>query len=412
MDAEILAIGTELLMGETVDTNSAYLAARLPALGISLRHTRLLRDRMEEMVPALKEALARSDIVLVTGGLGPTEDDLTREAIAETLGETVTQDPVLVEQLESFFRGRGVTLSAGNLKQASLIPSATTLANPLGTAPGWWVETEGRIIATMPGVPTEMEGMWTNEVAPRLRKRSRGTVILTRTIKTFGLPESAVAEPLRDLFGLGNPYVGIYARQDGIHLRIIATAATEAEAMEMVAPVERDIWSAHGSVVWGTDRETLEERVGALLREQGLSIATMESCTGGLLASAITDVPGSSDYFRGGIVAYTPDVKIASGVDPDLIDHHGVVSAEVAEGMARAVRQRLDADVGIGVTGVAGPDELEGHPPGAVFIGVALEGSSQSTQMRFARTRQMVKRRAVSQALLLAYRALLDRTRT
>ena len=138
----------------------------------------------------------------------------------------------------------------------------------------------------------------------------------------------------------------------------------------------------------------------------------MESCTGGLLASAITDVPGSSDYFRGGIVAYTPDVKIASGVDPDLIDRHGVVSAEVAEGMARAVRQRLDADVGIGVTGVAGPDELEGHPPGAVFIGVALEGSSQSTQMRFARTRQMVKRRAVSQALLLAYRALLDRTRT
>lgn len=412
MDAEILAIGTELLMGETVDTNSTYLAARLPPLGISLHHTRLLRDRMEDLVPALREALERSDVVLVTGGLGPTEDDLTREAIAETLGEALTQDPELVEQLESFFRGRGATLSAGNLKQAGRIPSATSLPNPLGTAPGWWVETGGRIIATMPGVPNEMEGMWTNEVAPRLRERSRGTVILTRTIKTFGLPESAVAEPLRPLFGLGNPYVGIYARQDGIHLRIIATAASEAEAAELVAPVEREILSAHGSVVWGTDQETLEERVGALLREQGLSVATMESCTGGLLASAITDVPGSSDYFRGGIVAYTSEVKTAHGVEPDLIERHGVVSAEVAEGMARTARQRLEADVGIGVTGVAGPDELEGQAPGTVFIGVALDGSSQSTQMRFARTRQMVKRRAVTQALLQTYRALLDRART
>jgi nicotinamide-nucleotide amidase len=411
MRAEIIAIGTELLMGETVDTNSTYLAARLPSLGIELVHARQVRDRMEEMGPALREALDRSDVVLITGGLGPTEDDITREAIAETLGEGLETAPELVEGLERLFRDRGAAMPAANLRQATLIPSARTIQNPVGTAPGWWVETGGRVIVTMPGVPGEMEAMWANEVAPRLRERSTGAVILSRTIKTSGLSESAVAEPLQSLFGLGNPYLGIYARADGIQLRIISSAPTEAEAARLAAPLEREILDSLGDAVWGFDQDTLEERVGAVLRQGGLTIATMESCTGGLLASAITDVPGSSDYFRGGIVAYAPAVKVESGVDPALIERHGVVSAEVAQGMAAAVRQRLGADVGVGVTGVAGPEGLEGQAAGTVFIAVDVDGASRDTQMRFPRTRQMVKRRAVSQALVLVYRALLDRAR-
>ena len=399
MRAEILAIGTELLMGETVDTNSAFLAARLPALGIELHGVGLLRDHMEEMVPALTQALGRSDIVLVTGGLGPTEDDITRDAIAEAVGEPLRQDPDLAAELARFFQGRSAPMPEANLRQAAVIESATTLPNPRGTAPGWWVEKNGRIIVTMPGVPSEMEGMWENEVVPRLRERSRGEVILSRTIKTFGLAESAVAAPLKGLFGLENPYLGIYARADGIQLRIIAKASTAADAEALAAPIERDIRAALGDVVWGVDGETLEERVGALLRRDELTLATLESCTGGLLASVITDVPGSSDYYRGGVVSYADQVKVAHGVDAEVIERFGVVSAEVSEAMARVIRRRMEADIGVGVTGVAGEEAVAGQPPGTVYIGVAWGDRSESSQLRFPRSRQMVKRRAVTQAL-------------
>ena len=409
MRAEILAFGTELLMGETVDTNSAHIAARLPALGIDLHTVTIMGDEMGEMVEMLHRCRERSDLIICTGGLGPTKDDLTREAIAETFGETITLDPDLIAAMEENFRGRGQEMPETNKKQAGVIPSVTVLPNPRGTAPGWWAEKDGTIIIAMPGVPGEMVLMWEQEAAPRLKERAQGTVIISRTFKTIGLGEAAVGEYVGGLFGRENPYLGIYARQDGVHLRIIARAPNEEEALALIAPMEAEILEALGPAIWGVDDETPEERVGTLMRERGLTLAAMESCTGGLLASTVTDVPGASNYFRGSIVSYATEVKSLAGVAPSLIEAHGVVSPEVAGAMAQAVRAALEADVGVGITGVAGPGPQDGIPAGTVYVGVAMDGAVESAEMRFPPNRPLVKRRAVVMALLQVYRMLLER---
>ena len=409
MRAEILAFGTELLMGETVDTNSAHIAARLPALGIDLHTVTIMGDEMDDMVAMLHKCMARSDLIICTGGLGPTKDDLTREAIAEAFGETITLAPDLIAAMERNFRNRGQEMPETNRKQAGVIPSVTVLPNPRGTAPGWWAEKNGVIIIAMPGVPGEMVLMWEQQAAPKLKERTQGTVIMSRTFKTIGLGEAAVGEYVSGLFGRENPYLGIYARQDGIHLRIIARAPTQEDALGLIAPMEAEIRGALDFAIWGVDDETPEERVGALLAERGLTLAAMESCTGGLLASTVTDVPGASRYFRGSLVTYATEVKSIAGVDPSLIEEHGVVSAEVAEAMAQAVRAALEADVGIGITGVAGPGPQDGVPAGTVFAGVAMDGAVESTVMRFPPDRPLVKRRAVVMALLQVYRMLLAR---
>ena len=409
MRGEVLSCGTELLMGEIVDTNSAYLAARLPATGVELRHVSVVGDRMEDLVEAFQRGIARSDVILTTGGLGPTPDDLTREAIAAAVGEELSVDPDLLAHLQRTFQRRGTAMPEGNIKQATLIPSGQSLPNPMGTAPGWWVEKDGVTIVAMPGVPPELERMWLHEVEPRLRARQQGVVILSRTLKTFGYAESAISDSLRSLFGRENPYLGIYAKSDGIQLRIIARGETDADARGLLQPMEEDIRRILGPAIWGVDDETMEARLGDLLRQRGLSLAVMESCTGGLMASTITDVPGSSDYFRGGVVTYVNEAKSAHGVDPALIDRHGVVSAPVAEAMARAARGQLGADVGVGITGAAGPDGLGDAAPGTVYTGVAWDGGSASSSNRYPPNRPLVKRRAVGQALLLVYRTLLER---
>jgi nicotinamide-nucleotide amidase len=251
--------------------------------------------------------------------------------------------------------------------------------------------------------------MWEHQVTPRLQERPTGVVIVSRNIKTFGAGESVVADQIKHLFGQENPYLGSYPRADGIHLRIIARADSQEHAWGLIEPLEREIRETLGSIIWGTDNETPEERVGTLLREQGLTLAVMESCTGGLLASNITDVPGSSDYFRGGIVTYLNDVKSSYGVDPQLIEKHGAVSPQVAEAMAQAARAELGADIGIGITGVAGPAPLEGVEPGTVHLAVAWEGGARSSSNRFLPNRPMVKRRAATQVLLMLYRLLQER---
>ncbi|GBD11447.1 Putative competence-damage inducible protein [bacterium HR23] len=409
--AEILSIGTELLMGEIVDTNAAWLASRLPPLGITLRWVTQVGDDLGDLTYALRQALGRSQVIITTGGLGPTADDLTREAVAQVLGETLTVDDALLAHLQAYFQRRGVPMAQANIKQAMRIPSALPLPNPRGTAPGWWVEQDGHIIVCMPGVPHEMEHMWNNEVAPRLQQKVRGTVILTRTIKTFGMPEGSVGELVQEFFGKENPYLGIYAKPDGIHLRLIARAPSRAEALSLLQPVEDAIRQRLAPIIWGVDDETPEKQVGALLKENRWSLAVMESCTGGLLASTITDVAGSSTYFRGGAVTYTAEAKIAHGVDGRLIETYGVVSPQVAEDMARAVREGFQADFGIGITGVAGPDPLEGKPPGTVFIGIAWEGGTRSVAGRYPPDRNLVKRRAVMHALLELHRTLAQRVR-
>ncbi len=409
MQAELISIGTELLLGEIVDTNAQYLGARLPALGIDVYYISKVGDNLERLTEVIDRAYGRSDIVIATGGLGPTEDDVTREAIARALGEEPTVDPEMERQLREFFSRRGANMPERNLKQATLIPSARALPNPRGTAPGWWVERDGRIIVAMPGPPSEMHRMWEEEVAPELERRHPSAVLISRTLKTMGIGEGHVDEMISPLLQSQNPTIGVYARADGVQLRIAAKAATSEEARALIEPVEAEVRRILGNVIWGADEDTLEAAVGGLLREHNLAIATMESCTGGLLAHTLTNVPGSSDYFRGGLVAYTADMKVAFGVDAEVLERHGVISAECAQEMARAARERLNADIGIGVTGVAGPESQEEKPPGTMHIGLdAGFTTPEIVSYQFAQGREAVKRRAVTTALALTRRTLID----
>jgi nicotinamide-nucleotide amidase len=409
MKAESISIGTEILLGEILDTNAQYIASRLPALGIDLYWMTQVGDNLGRLSEAIRRAWDRSDLILTTGGLGPTEDDLTREAIAAVLDEPLSVDGELEAQLRAFFASRALAMPEGNVKQAALIPSARAIANPRGTAPGWWVERDGRILVAMPGPPVEMERMWEKEVAPRLAKLSAGGVIVSRTLKTMGIGEGTIDEMVSPLLHSANPSVAVYAKPDGVHLRITAKAASREEAERLIGPMEEEARGVLGNVIWGADDDTLEAAVGAMLRERGLSVATMESCTGGLLASTITDVAGSSSYFKGGFVAYTAEMKIALGVDEGLVRRHGVVSQGVARDMARAVRERLGADLGIGITGVAGPEPLEEKPVGTVHIALDDGRGPQAVSYTFAQSRAAIKRRAVTTALFLLRRALLAR---
>ena len=408
MKAEIISIGTELLLGEITDTNSSYIAGSLPTLGIDLYWISQIGDNLGRLTEALKRAWDRSDLTITTGGLGPTEDDLTREAIARMLGEEIEVDPTLEQELRSLFQRRGSEMPARNIKQATLIPSAHAIPNPRGTAPGWWVEQEGRMIVAMPGPPAEMQYMWENEISPQLRQRLGGTIILSRTLKTIGIGEATVDEMVSPLLSSTNPTLAVYAKQDSIHLRLTAKTASQVQAQELIAPMEGRLRAILGDSVWGTDNDTLESHIGDLLKERGLTLATMESCSGGFLANTITDTPGSSAYFKGGVVAYTNEVKIAWGVSADLIAQHGAVSTEVAEAMASTVRQRLQADVGVGITGVAGPDELEGKPPGTVHIAVDDGVHKRAVTANYRPGRLTVKRMATTGALLQLRRLLLE----
>ena len=406
MKGEIISIGTELLMGEITDTNSSFLASQQPPLGIQILWITQVGDDLEMLSGAIGRALDRSDIVLTTGGLGPTDDDLTREAIAHCLGEEMVVQEDALNHLKTYFLGRDMEMPQRNIKQATLISSAQIIPNKRGTAPGWWVEKNGKIIVAMPGPPGEMQPLWQEEVVPRLRQKVRGQIIVTRNIKTNGLSEGSVDETLSAFFGKENPYLGIYAKADGIHLRIIARAQNEEKAQELIQPVENGIVSLIRPNVWGYDDDTPEAVVGQLLTQKGLSLATMESCTGGLLSSTVTDVPGSSSYFRGGLVTYSIEAKTAAGVSASLIEDYGAVSQQVADAMAEAARLQMKADIGIGVTGVAGPAEVEGKPVGTVYFSIALDESVKSFPARLPPRRALIKSRTVATALIELIRLL------
>ena len=412
MKTEIISIGTELLLGEITDTNASYLASQLPLLGIDLLWVTQVGDNMGRLKECLERAWNRSDILLTTGGLGPTEDDLTREAIAALFNEEPKIDPELERKLREFFSSRKFAMPENNLKQAMLIPSARAIPNPRGSAPGWWIEKKRRgdkphFLISMPGPPAEMQRMWEKEVFDCLRKLVQTDIIISRTIKTLTDAESSVSEKVAPLLSSTNPSIGIYAKPDGIHLRITAKAGSNEEARGMIARHEDKVRSLIGDIIWGYDDETLEGIVGKLLSEKGLKLATMESCTGGLLSNTITDVPGSSEYFKGGFVTYTNEAKVACGVNPDLIARHGVVSPAVAADMARAARERLKANIGIGITGVAGPAEMEGKPAGTVFIVIDNGVATKLVEGRYPPLRHQVKRRAAYHALYELRRMLL-----
>ena len=410
MKAEIISIGTELMMGELTDTNASFIASRLPALGIRLQWISQVGDNLDMLAEALKRGMARSDVIFTSGGLGPTQDDLTREAIATAVGEEMKVQDDLLEHLKEYFSRRGTGMPATNVKQATLIPSAQSIPNRRGTAPGWWVDKNSRVIVAMPGPPSELQGIWEEEVVPRLRQRARDEVILSRNIKTSGLSEGGLDEMVSEYLGKENPYLGIYAKSDGIHLRIIARGPDEESARRLIDPVEEGLVSIVGPYIWGYDDETPEQAAGLLLAQKGLTLATMESCTGGLLASSITEEPGSARYFNGGVVVYgtEPSAWVRNGVPAAVVEAHGTVSQEAAGAMAQAARDILKSDIGIGVTGIAGPEEIEGKPVGTIHIAIATPGpgSIHHYSNRFPPRRTVIKRRTASDALIELRRLL------
>ena len=394
MKAEIISIGTELLFGEILDTNTQFLASQLTLLGIDLYYISSVGDNHERLTGVLRQAWQRSDLILTTGGLGPTPDDITRETIARLLGEELVVDPVLKQDIESFFARRGLEMASSNIKQANLISSSTAIINPHGTAPGWWVEKDGRIIVTIPGPPNEMQYMWHHEVLPRLQQRA-GAVILSRMVKTFGLSEATVGELVAPLISSPNPTLATYAKQDGIYLRIAAKAARPEEAQEMIAKHEAGVRAILGDFIWGVDDDTYEGVVGRLLVARGLSLAVAESFTSGFLAYTLASAPQSQSYFRGGLVAASAEAKVALGLEPALVA--GGNSAEIAAAMASLARRKLDASIGIGIAGCT--ESIDGVEMERVFIAVDSEQTRQHATQSYAGRLYQMRRRAAYQAL-------------
>jgi competence/damage-inducible protein CinA-like protein len=379
MRCEIVAVGTELLLGQVVDTNSAWIGEQLALAGIDCTHQQTVGDNLERIVGALELALGRADAVIVCGGLGPTQDDITRNAIARVMGVGLVQDDEVVDRILERFAARGRRMPANNLRQAQVPEGATAIADPQpGTAPGLIcpVGAGGKVIYAVPGVPYEMQEIVSGAVLPDLRRRAgKVSIIRSRTLRTWGDSESGLAERLAghmgelDDAGPEAPTLAFLASGiEGLKVRITIKADDEDRARRLLDDEERVVRGILGDIVFGVDDETMEHAVATELVRRGLTLAVAESLTGGLVASRLVNVPGASGWFRGGIVSYATDVK------HDLLGVPAgpVVTSEAAVAMAAGVRRRLGADVGLGVTGVAGPDEQEGQGPGTVFMAVAM----------------------------------------
>ncbi len=373
MRADVLAIGTELLLGQIVDTNSSWIGEQLAAVGIDTMEHRKVGDNLGRMVTAMREMLASADAVVVCGGIGPTQDDVTRDAIAEVMGVELERREELVEHIASRFGTRGRDMPANNLRQADVPRGADVIPNPIGTAPGIRAEIDGKVIYAVPGVPYEMQLMVTDHILPDLLARSgEAAAIVSRSLKTWGQSESGLAEMIAERVDTqSNPTIAFLARGiEGIVVRLTAKAPTEVEARALIEPEEAKLRSILGDLVFAIDDETMEHAVLARLEARGWTLGVAESLTGGLIGARIANVPGASRTFRGSIASYATEVKRSVlGVTAAR-----VVGEESAGQMAEGAQRVLGADVGIAATGVAGPDEQDGQPVGAVWFALALPG--------------------------------------
>ena len=411
MDLELLSVGTELLLGEIVDTNAAYLAEKLSGLGINVYHKTTVGDNAERIAAALRIALGRADAVLATGGLGPTEDDVTAAAVAQAMGLDLVTDEPSADKIRSFARQRGLKLLDSLLKQARVPRGAQVVPNPVGTAPGFILAKDGKTVISLPGVPSEMRAMAEQTVLPYLAGRSRqegGAVIFSRVLRLAGIGESQAEAEISDLTHSPNPTVAPLAKTFEVHLRITARASDQPQAEGLIAPVEAEIRRRLGEHVYGADGEALEATIGGMLRRAGKTLAVAESCTGGLIGHRITNAPGSSDYLLASLVTYSDEAKMSLlGVPEQVIASHGAVSEETARAMAEGVRRACRADYGLSVTGIAGPTgATPTKPVGLTYIGVADGVGAAVEEHRLRGDRLMVKERAAQMALYLLYRRL------
>lgn len=411
MVAEILSVGTELLLGQIVDSNAAFLGRTLAALGIDLFYKSTVGDNEGRVIDTLQRARERADLIITSGGLGPTEDDLTKECIAKVFGEELVMHEPSLEQLHRFFARRGMPMPERNAKQALIYRNGRTLENPNGTAPGAVLEKDGKIVISLPGPPNEMIPMVENHVIPLLTERLHGQrhYLVTRVIRFIGIGESAVEERVEDLIHSTNPSLAPLAHTGEVHLRIGAKADTPEAAEALIQPLEAELRRRLGPYIYGVDQTTLEAAVIQLLKERGKTVACAESCTGGGLGARLTAIPGSSDAFLGGVISYSNDAKVRLlGVDPDLLAEHGAVSGPVAEAMARGARERLGADLAVSITGVAGPGGGTAEKPvGLVYVGVATADHSFAQANQFIGIREDIRRRSTQTALQLIREELL-----
>jgi nicotinamide-nucleotide amidase len=402
--ASILSIGNELLNGQTVDTNAAHIAGRLRTISLPVVSIHNVPDEVPAIVRALALATSEADVVVATGGLGPTDDDLTRQAFAQFLGVEVVLRPDLLEKVKQFFDRRGIEMPARNASQAYLPQGATPLENEMGTAPGIQAEKGGKLLFSLPGVPMEMRHMFDTLVLPRLRSLVSGQAIAVRRLRCFGAGESKIADMIGDAMQRGrNPLVNCTVQTGVISLEVVATAASQAEAERMAEQEERSLRKSLGNLVYGMDDQTLAEVVGEKLAQMGQTIAVAESCTGGLLAKLITDIPGSSQYFTYGWVTYSNEAKSHElDVPPEMIEEYGAVSEQVATAMAQGARRKAGTDYAIAITGIAGPGGgTEQKPVGLVYIAVDDRDGTDTSRYLFSFDRGSVRLRAAQTALNL-----------
>ncbi len=411
MRCEVVAIGTELLLGTVVDSNSAWIGGQLALSGVDCLRSVRVGDNHDRMVACIRESLARADAVICCGGLGPTQDDVTREAIAEVLGVELVRDDGVADAIRSMFSSRGRRMPDNNLRQADVPVGATVIHQTRGTAPGLICPIGDQVIYAVPGVPHEMQDMVERAVLPDLRVRAgEPATIVSRTLRTWGESESGLAERLddhlRDLDERGDVTLAFNASGiEGLRLRITAKGSDARALDAVIAAEEAELRSLLGDLVFGVDDETMEHSVGAMIHRRGLTLGLAESVTGGLIASRIVSVPGASAWFRGSVVSYASQVKF------DLLDvtEGAVVSESAACEMAVGARRVLGADIGLSVTGVAGPDEQDGQPVGTVFFATDIEGDVEVRRVRLPGDRERVRQFACISALDSLRHRLLDR---
>lgn len=383
MKTAILTVGTEILFGQIVNTNAAYLSEELNHLGYDVMYHYTVGDNPERLHDLIELAFRDCDLIVTTGGLGPTQDDLTKEVICETMGDHLVVNEDCLAELKAYAARRNRELTENNYKQANMPSSAIVLPNDAGTAPGFALERDGKWIISMPGPPREMTNMFQKQVKPLLQKW-QDSVIYYRQIRTFGIGESLMETVLLPLIdGQTDPTIATYAKEGECSLRIASKRPTEEEARTAVEEMTEKVNELIGEYIYSYDNDDLVDVVGRMLKEKNISISCAESCTGGLFAGALTEVPGISSVFERGIVTYTNRAKMEElGVSPDTLNAHGAVSEETAAEMARGLAKKTGSDICVSVTGVAGPDPSEGKPVGTIYIGLTYKGKTSVTQVQ------------------------------
>lgn len=410
LTAEIIAIGSELLAPDRSDTNSLWLTEKLNSIGIEVKLKTIVGDDDARLEEAIRDATRRSKVVITTGGLGPTEDDITRKVAARALGRRLLLDETILSELRERFRSLGHVMPERNSRQAMVIDKAEVLPNPNGSAPGLFIEHEGVAIVLLPGPPREMRPMFENHVQPKLAGRAGNVKVVRRMLRVAGLGESAVDEKIAPIYTqYENPQTTILFNQSEIEIHLTARGRTEAEAGALLDRLSEQLEERLGNAVFSFAGEKMEEVVGLKLTVGGYTLSVAESCTGGLIAQRVTEVPGSSKYFIEGVVAYSNDAKTRTlGVDPALILENGAVSAPVARAMAEGIRERAQTDFGLSITGIAGPaGGSEEKPVGLVYISLADDVQTKTRKLQIPGDRQLIRWRASQAALDLLRRRLI-----